>query len=584
MTKTDGPIHIGSLDDLKAKGRVLVTSGPVPIAVFYHEGNVRAVDNRCPHMGFPLHRGTIQDGLLTCHWHHARFDLASGCTFDLWADDVMTYPVKIQEGQIYLQTHGISRDPIAHGRRRLQEGMEQNIRLVIAKAVINLLSAGVNPDEIARIGGLYGVHHRRAGWHSGLTILTAMANVADHLQGEERVAPFYQGLVHVARDCTGQPPKFALQPLETREVSLSTLKGWFRNLVEVRDVNGAERCLLTAIQQGATDGELADILVSAATDHLYVDTGHVIDSINKAFELLDRIGWEQADEILSSLIRQLCTAQRGEEVNAWRHPVDLVPILHEAFAEMAAWLEAGKGKVWNRSPNLVDTLLGDDPHASVNALKDALEGGARPGHLAQALAYAAALRVARFHIQNEFADWIAVLHTFTYANALHQLLKRTESSELLRGVFHGAMRVYLDRFLNVPPARLPSENGKGTEEADTVLGAFLPLLDNQQQVDEAGRLVYRYLALGGDAGPLFRTLAEALLREDAEFHSFQVLEAAIRQHGELEGEEERRLVLVAAARYLAAHAPTQREMLQTLYIALRLHRGESVHEAEAETA
>ena len=84
--------------------------------------------------------------------------------------------------------------------------------------------------------------------------------------------------------------------------------------------------------------------------------------------------------------------------------------------------------------------------------------------------------------------------------------------------------------------------------------------------------------------PLFRTLAEALIREDAEFHSFQVLEAAIRQYGELEGEEERRLVLVAAARFLAADAPTQREMLQTLHIALRLHRGQSVHEPEAESA
>lgn len=100
------------------------------------------------------------------------------------------------------------------------------------------------------------------------------------------------------------------------------------------------------------------------------------------------------------------------------------------------------------------------------------------------------------------------------------------------------------------------------------------------QVDEAGAMVYQYLAAGGDAGRLFRVLAESLLREDAEFHSFQVLEAAIRQYGELAEEEERRLVLVAAARYLAAHAPTQRELQQTLRIALRLHRGEPVYEAD----
>jgi nitrite reductase/ring-hydroxylating ferredoxin subunit len=44
-----------------------------------------ATINRCPHMGFPLDRGSDDDGILTCHWHHARLDPESGCTFDLWA-------------------------------------------------------------------------------------------------------------------------------------------------------------------------------------------------------------------------------------------------------------------------------------------------------------------------------------------------------------------------------------------------------------------------------------------------------------------------------------------------------------------
>ena len=42
-------------------------------------------------MGFPLHRGTVKDGILTCHWHHARFDLIGGGTFDQWAGDVQLF-------------------------------------------------------------------------------------------------------------------------------------------------------------------------------------------------------------------------------------------------------------------------------------------------------------------------------------------------------------------------------------------------------------------------------------------------------------------------------------------------------------
>ena len=107
---------------------------------------------------------------------------------------------------------------------------------------------------------------------------------------------------------------------------------------------------------------------------------------------------------------------------------------------------------------------------------------------------------------------------------------------------------------------------------------FLLLLNQQQKVDEAGELVHGYLASGGEPGLLFRTLAESLVREDAEFHSFQMLEAAIRQHGERTDVGEQRILMVAAARFLAAKAPTQRELFQTLRIARRLHRGEAVYE------
>ena len=34
------------------------------------------------------------------HWHHARFDLESGCTFDLWADDVPICPVELRNGEV----------------------------------------------------------------------------------------------------------------------------------------------------------------------------------------------------------------------------------------------------------------------------------------------------------------------------------------------------------------------------------------------------------------------------------------------------------------------------------------------------
>ena len=86
----------------------------------------------------------------------------------------------------------------------------------------------------------------------------------------------------------------------------------------------------------------------------------------------------------------------------------------------------------------------------------------------------------------------------------------------------------------------------------------------------------RYLALRHPAGPLIRTLVRAVVREDANFHTYRMLEATVQQ--EWGDTEQGGHILMAGARYIAAHSPTQREMLQTAEGVQRLHRGEDLHE------
>jgi nitrite reductase/ring-hydroxylating ferredoxin subunit len=45
--------------------------------VFWTDDGAFALLDRCPHMGFPLHLGSVDNGLLICHWHHAQFELAT---------------------------------------------------------------------------------------------------------------------------------------------------------------------------------------------------------------------------------------------------------------------------------------------------------------------------------------------------------------------------------------------------------------------------------------------------------------------------------------------------------------------------
>jgi hypothetical protein len=91
-------------------------------------------------------------------------------------------------------------------------------------------------------------------------------------------------------------------------------------------------------------------------------------------------------------------------------------------------------------------------------------------------------------------------------------------------------------------------------------------------------LVAAYLVSGGRPDRLLAMLGKVLLREDRDFHTIQMVETAFRQFGLLGGTPAGVHVLVAAARYLAAHAPTVRAQGQTYQIAYRLHRGECLFE------
>ncbi len=151
-------LFAANLEDLKnAPGECLtVQVEKNTIALFYHNSKVYAIDNRCPHMGFPLNRGTVKDGILTCHWHHARFDLDNGGTFDQWAGDVPSFALQIRKGnkekEIWLDISQHISSVSNHSEQMmlLQNGLKQNISLMIAKAVVAMLDENSKKEGAKR--------------------------------------------------------------------------------------------------------------------------------------------------------------------------------------------------------------------------------------------------------------------------------------------------------------------------------------------------------------------------------------------------------------------------------------------------
>ncbi len=572
-------VPVGELEETAEGEPHVTTVDGQPIAVFRHEGEVFATDLRCPHMGFPLADGTVEDGILTCPWHHARFELSCGDTLDPFADDVDTYPTEVRDGTIYVQPRPKQRtDPVEHWLERLDHGLQENIDLIVAKSVLGLNAAGVSRTEAIATGVEFGTQYRQSGWGRGLTTLGVMANLAPVVEETDAHRALYVGLTEVADNTAGQPPFFEQEPLANTDVPPERLIGWFRENIEVRDEDGAERVLRAAIQGEYDRSVPAEMLLAAATDHLYLDTGHRLDFINKAFEILDHVGWAYADAALPSLVPGLARATRAEEQSSWRQPIDVAALCFEATEQLPELLDTREAGGWREPDDFVETLLGENPEAIQQALLDAIESGATAEELAKVVTYAGARRVAQFGTTNEFGDWDTVHHTYTYLNAVHGMSRRVSGPVAYRALFDGAMNVYLDRFLNTPPVSLPDPSGD--RDPDEILEELLMTFETEaaEEVNRAGRLTAEYLTADGSVSRLKRRFGHALLREDVGFHTRQNLEAAFTQYDAQDDPDRANVHLIATARYLAAHTPTRRSGEQTFQIAQRLHQGDRIHE------
>ena len=94
---------VGALTDIPSQGARTVETSFGRIAVFRTtEGDVYAIEDKCPHLGGPLSQGIVHGARVTCPLHNMVIDLTSGGAIAPDEGCVVTLPVRIDGERILL--------------------------------------------------------------------------------------------------------------------------------------------------------------------------------------------------------------------------------------------------------------------------------------------------------------------------------------------------------------------------------------------------------------------------------------------------------------------------------------------------
>jgi len=295
------------------EGRTTVVKfGPRQIAIFLHDGEVYALDNRCPHEGYPLAEGTIDgDCLLTCNWHNWKFRLADGqCV--LGGDDVRTYATRLDDGVVWINTDDPPREQL---EARILSGLHTafderdfgRICREIARLEFNDLDPTVaihKAIEWSHNRLEFGTTHAYAAAADWVMLADRFALAGDF---EKRLVCLAESVDHMAFDALRQPD----YPFPTASEDTPFDRVPFLAAVECENREAAGSMVARALDEGLHWPTLEEPFATAALDH-YNDFGHSLIYVFKTRQLLEVVGDGLERFLLPALARHLCYTTRED--------------------------------------------------------------------------------------------------------------------------------------------------------------------------------------------------------------------------------------------------------------------------------
>ena len=504
------------------------------------DGAAFALDNRCPHEGYPLAQGELADCALTCAWHNWKFDVRDGsCT--LGGEAVRHYPTREVEGSLEVDLADPAPEELWPGLlASLEEGVWKHENGRAVRDAVRLLQAGYPPRalavELARLDARY----REYGTGHGLPVAADCLRLL-HGDDARRAAEALALPIDMVGDSIRRLPR---RPLA--DPAAGGDEAALRAAVEAEDGARAEALLLGRIDAGVDREESECLLLAVLTDH-FLSFGHPLIYLVKSQELLAGASREAWREVHAGLLWNIVHGTREDTLPYW---VGHATRLAALDVEAVSGLESPGATLDARA--LRDAVTDGSAAEAFEAVEAALRAGATHSSIARALVVAAAERLLRFDrtvdADPELAEtWLWATHRFTFAAAVRQAVERWDDPRRVRFLFQCAAFVNLGRPMDGPrPSLEPAGDGSAAAVIDAIaradgdgaVGAAVACLAGGEGIDALERAVHELLLDDPLVVPIFVA------------HALKTALAGLEETRALAGDDGAELPLHASLRFL----------------------------------
>jgi nitrite reductase/ring-hydroxylating ferredoxin subunit len=479
----------GSAKAVKVDGR--------SIALFQHQGEIYATDNQCPHMGYPLTRGRVRNGVLTCDWHGWSYDMRGGGCFTGGCDDLDTFPVDVRDDAIYVDvSSGGSKRRDAHFLL-LKEGLLSEDNWTLSKAIAIMLAKGVSEQETLKLVVKHLGRHISSGRgvNEGGREMAMMVNgvkVARHYSPDDRLIPLMMAATGASGNAGDRPD---VQPLPP-PVNWEKLEHWIRVFSADKSWEGIEKCLITARRLGGNDDRIFPLLYDCAVEPFFLGHTFNLPLLGFLSELLEEFGWDQSEELVCNLAAKILGRDRGAPEELRLAAIKMFEPINALIDDLGASKASHRDASYDED-SLAKALVSGDLTQTFGAISTALRSGADIDRIVTTMVLLAADRMARTPV-NLNPGWGSLSQELILSSSVRTAARYGGSKVGAKALYHAAWQFFSDRWLNITPRSVSESLSAAKSDAPDENTALRTVLDSIEtvQVREVGKQTREYLNAG----------------------------------------------------------------------------------------